>query len=550
MNDSIKIIPLGGFDKIGMNMTLVESDDSIIAIDCGMSFPPENMPGVTGIIPDVTYIKKNIDKFKGIVLTHGHEDHIGAIPYIASEIKAPIYGTPLTIAMVENRLSDFGITGIKTRAVKLGNTIIVGGFKVEFISANHSIPDSAMLAIYTPCGTIISTGDFKIDMSPVIGATGDIARLSVLGTKGVLAVLSDSTNALREGTSGSELHVYEQLRRFFNIYSHNRLIIVTFATNMDRIQEIINLCKSYGRRVVLEGKLMLDVFAIARKLGYITVDEDVLLDINLMNQYPDEEIVIVTTGNPGESVQCIAGIAAGTHESIRIVQKDVILFSSVAIHGNELMFNRTLNSLEEKGAIVQFQDLHTTGHACCEELKLLYKIIHPQFIIPAHGDYRSRREAKKIACEVGVPSENVMLISNGDVVKMNNDTCQVVDRFTLNDILVDGYEKSRIDTSIIQERQNLSKSGVIIIELCVEKKFGRCISDIRVEGRGFMGGEPLTALSDKIKELAIKEYTRFLGQGVRDNRVRDGIRKLAEDEIFTTCGKLPVVIVMITEVVL
>ena len=550
MDGTIKIIPLGGFDKIGMNMTLIESEDSIIAIDCGMSFPPDNMPGVTAMIPDVTYIKRNIDKFKGIILTHGHEDHIGAIPYISSEIKAPIYGTPLTIGIVEKRIKDFGIKDVKTKAVKQGNTIIVGDFKIEFIRANHSIPDSVMLAIYTPCGTIIHTGDFKMDMSPVVGTTGDIARLSVLGSKGVLAVLSDSTNALQEGTSSSELRVYEHLGRFFNLYSKNRLIIVTFATNMDRIQQIINLSKAYGRKVVLEGELMLGVFAIARKLGYIDVDDDILLDINLMNEYPSEELVIVTTGNPGESVQCIAGIAAGDHELIKINKNDVILFSSVAIHGNEVVFNRTLNSLEEKGAIVQVQDLHATGHACSEELKLLYKILHPKFVIPAHGEYRSRREAKKIACEVGVPSENVLLINNGDVVEVTDETCKVTDRIKLSDILVDGYEKSRIDTSIIHERQSLSESGAVIIEFCVEKKTGRCISDIRIECCGFMGEKIQKELSEKIKALALKEYARFLGQGVRDERVIEGIRKSAEDNIFSMCGKSPVVIVMITEVVL
>ncbi len=550
MGESVKIIPLGGYDKIGMNMTLIESEDSIIAIDCGMSFPPDNIPGVTGMIPDVNYIKRNIGKFKGVILTHGHEDHIGAIPYVASEIKAPIYGTPLTIAMVENRLNDFGISDIKTKAVRQGSTIIVGGFRVEFIRANHSIPDSAMLAIYTPNGIIVNTGDFKIDMSPVVGETSDIARLSVLGAKGVLAVLSDSTNALWEGTSGSEYNVYEKLGKFFKLYSQNRLIIVTFATNMDRIQQIINLSRSFGRKVVLEGKLMLDVFAIARKLGYINVEDDILLDIKSINQYSDEEIVVVTTGNPGESVQCIAGIAAGNHKFIRVDKNDVILFSSVAIHGNEAVFNNTMNSIEEKGAVVQFQDLHVTGHACAEELKLLYKILHPKYVIPAHGEYRSRREAKKIACEVGIPNENVMLINNGDIVEFSNDICRVSDRLLLNEILVDGYVKRKIDASIIRERHALSESGAVIIGMSVEKNSGRCLSDVRIECCGFMDERIQKDLSDKIKALALKEYARFLGQGVRDDRGRDGIRKIAEDIIYNTCGKSPVVIVMITEVVL
>ncbi len=550
MKDSIKIIPLGGFDKIGMNMTLIESDDAIIAIDCGMSFPPENMPGVTARIPDVTYIKENIRRFKGIILTHGHEDHIGAIPYIISEINSPIYGTPLTIAMVEKRLNDFGIKGIKTKVVKLGNTIIVGGFKIEFIRANHSIPDSAMLAVHSPSGIIVTTGDFKIDMSPVIGETTDVARLSVLGTKGILAVLSDSTNTMQEGTSRSELHVYEQLEKFFKLYNRNRLIIVTFATNMDRIQQIINLSKAFGRNVVLEGRLMQDVFAIAQRLGYIDIDPEMMVDIKSLKQYSDDELVVITTGNPGESVQCIAGIATGNHPDIKIEKNDVILFSSIAIHGNEAEFNHTLNSIEERGAIVRFQDLHATGHACEEELKLIYKILRPKYVIPAHGEYRYRREAKRIACELGVPDNNVKLINNGDVLELNCDKCHVIKRLFLNDILIDGYEKRKIDSSIIIERQCMSESGVVIIEMSVDKKSGRCLSDIRIEYRGFLSRTVQDELSDEIKKLTLKEYARFLVQGVRDERIHNSIKKIAEGTIYSFCGKKPVVIVIIAEIVL
>ena len=550
MEDSIKIIPLGGFDKIGMNMTLIESENSIIAIDCGMSFPPNNLPGVAAIIPDISYIKENKDKFKGFILTHGHEDHIGALPYVLDEIKAPVYGTPLTIAMVEKKLKDFGIKGIKTKVIKFGNTIIAGDFKVEFIRVNHSIPDSAMLAVYTSQGVIINTGDFKFDMSPVIGNTSDLARISAIGAKGVLAVLSDSTNTMHEGFSRSELYVNEQLDRFFNIYSRNRLIIVTFATNMDRIRQIINLAQKYGRKIALEGDLMLDVFSAAQKLGYIDVPEGMLVDTDILNKCKDEEIVFITTGNHGESVRCISEISAGNNPMIKIKPNDVVLFSSVAIHGNEVEFSQTLNSLEEQGARVEFQDLHATGHACVEELKLLYTMLCPKFVIPAHGEYRYRREAKKIATEVGIAPDNILLINNGDIVRLDKDSCAVAGKIRLNEILIDGREKSKIDNSVIRDREYLAESGVVIIEMCIDKKTGRCVSDLNITCRGFLDNVKFMELSDGIREISLKEISRFLGQGVRDERISKGVASAAQDFIKNRTGKNPIVIAMITNVML
>jgi ribonuclease J len=550
MAEKIKIIPLGGFDKIGMNMTLIESESSIIAIDCGTSFPPDNIPGVAAMIPDVSYIRENIDRFKGIVLTHGHEDHIGALPYIAGDLKAPVYGTPLTIAMAEKKLRDFGIRGVKTKAIKFGATIVAGDFKIEFIKTNHSIPDSSMLAIYTSQGIILHTGDFKVDMTPVVGQTGDITRLAALGTKGVLAVLSDSTNAMTEGFSKSEYHVYEQLDRFFNMYSNSRLIIVTFATNMDRIQQIINLARKYHRKIALEGKLMLDVLSVARKLGYVDMPEDVLADPEQLSEYDDGEVIFLTTGNHGESVQCISEIAAGSHPRIGIRKNDVVLFSSIAIHGSELEFNRTLNSLEEQGAKVEFQDLHATGHACAEELKLIYTILHPRFVIPAHGEYRYRREAKRIATEVGISPDNVFLIDNGDIVELDSKSCTISGELSLGEILIDGYEKSRIDTSIIQDREQLSESGVVIIEVCTDKKTGRLASGINIECRGFLDEKNFQALAEGLKDSISSEISRFIAQGVNDDRIRKGVEDLAREYISAKSGKNPLVIVLVTKVML
>ncbi|MBP3784031.1 MAG: ribonuclease J [Butyrivibrio sp.] len=550
MADNIKIIPLGGFDKIGMNMTLIESGGSIIAVDCGMSFPPDDMPGVSAMIPDVSYLKENADRFKGFVLTHGHEDHIGALPYIAGDFSVPVYGTPLTISMVEKKCQDFGIKGVKTKAIKLGNTIVVGDFKIEFIKTEHSIPDAAMLAIYTSQGIILSTGDFKFDLTPVVGGASDMSRLAALGNKGVLAVLSDSTNAAWRGFSKSEHHVYDQLDRFFSSYQENRLIIITFATNIDRIQQIINLAEKHGRKIVLEGNLLLDVFAMARKLGYVKVPDDILVDPGSVDKYWDDELVFLTTGNHGKSVQAISEIASGSHPYIRIKKSDVVLFSSVAIQGNEIEFNRTLNTLEEKGVKVEFQDLHATGHACADELKLLFSMVRPKFVIPAHGEYKSRREAKKIASEVGILPENIPLIQNGDIVLLDKDGIEVSGKVPLNEILIDGYEKRLIDNSVIRDRRQLSESGIVIALVCIDKQSGRIVSPVKLISRGFMDEKRFDELSDKLNEIISKEISRFIGQGVYDERVRRGISSAARKFIEENTGKTPLVIAQVTDVML
>ena len=547
---TVKIIPLGGFDKIGMNMTLIECGDSIVAVDCGMSFPPTNMPGISGTIPDVSYLKENLAKFKGIVLTHGHEDHIGAIPYIIRELPVPIYGTPLTITLVEEKLSDFGIKGVKTRAIQAGKTIVVGDFKVEFIKTNHSIPDSVMLAFYTPEGVIVSTGDFKFDMSPIIGEKADMQRLSALGAKEVLAVLSDSTNAMIKGISKSEMDVYQQLDWFFSIYNKNRLIITTFASNMERIQQILNLGKKYNKKVAMEGEVMLRVFSAARKLGYMDIPEGVLIDAEDVGKYSDEEIVYLITGNHGESVQAISRIAAGEHPEIRIKKDDVVLFSSVAIQGDEAEFNRTLNMLEERGAIVEFGDIHATGHACAGELKLLFSLLQPKFVIPAHGEYRYRREAKKVACGVGISSGNVLLVRNGDVIELTADSCKVIGRIALEEVLIDGYEKSSVAHEILEERQKLSESGIVVVEICIDKKSGRYASGVNVSSKGFVELGKNPELKRRIQDVALSELSRFVNQGVRDERAERGVGEAVRALIADETGKDPIVVAFLTEVML
>jgi ribonuclease J len=407
-----------------------------------------------------------------------------------------------------------------------------------------------MLAIYTSQGVIINTGDFKLDMTPVVGEIADISRISALGAKGVLAVLSDSTNSMMEGFSKSELHVYKQLDTFFNMFRANRLIIITFATNMDRIQQIFNLARKYNRKIALEGNLMLDVLAAARKLGYVDVPEDLLADPDRLDDYRSEEIIFLTTGNHGESVQCISEIAAGSHPRISIKENDVVLFSSIAIHGSEVEFNRTLNSLEKQGARVEFQDLHATGHACAEELRLLYTILHPKFVIPAHGEYRYRREAKRIATEVGIAADNIFLIDNGEILELDAGSCRMAGKISLNQILIDGTERSRIDTSLIRDREQLSESGVVIIEICIDKKTGRLASGLKITSRGFLDEKNFHELSEELGSVVTKEIARFIGQGVLDERIQRGVSEPAEEFIFSKSGKNPVVVAIVTEVML
>ncbi len=550
MENAIKIIPLGGFDKIGMNMTLIEYGDSIIAIDCGASFPPNNLPGIAASVPDISYIRDKLDRFKGIILTHGHEDHIGAIPYLIKEIKAPIYGTPLTIELVESRLRSFGIKGVKTKAIRFGNTIVVGCFKIEFVRANHSIPDCAMLAINTPCGMIVNTGDFKFDLSAPSCERTDIDRLSYLGIKGVLAVLSDSTNAIREGSSRSEQDVMAQLDRFLDVYKKNRLIITSFASNMFRIRQILWLGKKYNRKVALDGDLMLDIFSISKKLGYIDVPEDILVDVSQIDDYRDEELIILTTGKHGESVQCMTGIVSEMHPHISIKEKDVVLFSSVPIQGNELEFNSLLNRLEELGVTVEFEDIHATGHACAQELKLLYSLLRPKYVIPAHGEYRYRRAARNIARYVGINEQNIFMIKNGDIVEMTPDSCQVTGEIKLDEILIDGNEKSKVDSEVLKCRRQMYESGVVIIEMCIDKATGRYASDLKITSRGFAEGEKYDALYKKLESLALGELSRFINQGVIDERAGRGIAAVAEKFIKNEINKSPIVVVNLLEVML
>jgi len=550
MDQSVKIIPLGGFDKIGMNMTVIEYGDSIIVIDCGTSFPPNNMPGIDTVIPDIAYLINNAKKVKGIVLTHGHEDHIGAIPYILEKLNVPVYGTALTIALTEKKLTDNGIKKYKTKVIKPGNTIVLGDFRIEFIRANHSIPDAAMLAIYTPEGIIFHTGDFKIDLTPITGDSIDLNRISALGTKGILALLSDSTNALKKGFSPSESSVNSQLDALYNKYKNNRLIIATFASNMDRVQQIITLAKKYNRKVILQGDIMLSIFSAAEKLNYLTVPENVLIDLVDIDKYQDSELVFLTTGNHGEPIACLMDIASGKHPQIKVKENDVILFSSIAIEGSETEFSTTLNALEEQGAHIVFQDIHATGHACAGELSLLYTLLKPKYLIPAHGEYRYRKAAARLGEKIGIPKNNIFLIKNGDILELSSDSCKVTGSITLREILIDGILISNMDNLLLKERHILAESGIVIAEICFDIKSGRLAATPKLTSRGFLSGVNDDNIRYIVQEALTTELSRLITQNVRDERLEEQIKKVIENTIFESTRQTPLVVVIVTNVML
>ena len=404
-NSKLKIIPLGGLEQIGMNITAFEYEDSIIVVDCGLSFPEDDMFGVDLVIPDVTYLKDNIDKVKGFFITHGHEDHIGAIPYILKEVNVPIYATKLTIAIIEHKLEEHNmLKKVKRKVVKYGQHINLGCFRVEFIRTNHSIQDAAALAIYSPAGTVVHTGDFKVDYTPVYGDAIDLQRFGEIGKKGVLALMCDSTNAERPGFTMSERTVGKTFDNIFADHKNTRIIIATFASNVDRVQQIMNSANKYGRKVVIEGRSMVNIITIASELGYLTIPEQTLIDIEQLKNYPDEQTVIITTGSQGESMAALSRMASGMHRKITIKPKDTIIFSSNPIPGNEKAVSGVINELTMKGAEVIFQDVHVSGHACQEDIKLIYSLVKPKYAIPVHGEYRHLVAQAKICLLYTSPS--------------------------------------------------------------------------------------------------------------------------------------------------
>ena len=546
----VKIIPLGGLEQIGMNITAIECNDSIIVVDCGLAFPSDDMLGIDLCIPDVTYLKQNIDKVKGFVITHGHEDHIGALPYILQQINVPVYGTKLTIALIENKLKEHNLLkSTKRKVVKHGQSINLGCFRIEFVKTNHSIADASALAIFTPAGIILHTGDFKIDYTPVFGEPADLQRFAELGKKGVLALLCESTNAIRPGFTPSERTVGKTFDAIFSEHKNNRIIVATFASNVDRVQQIVNSAYKYDRKVVIEGRSMVNVIGTASELGYIKIPEGPLIDIDHLKNYPDEKTVLITTGSQGEAMAALSRMASGAHRKISIKPKDVVILSSTPIPGNEKAVSRVINELSVRGAEVIFQDTHVSGHACQEEIKLLYSLTHPKYALPIHGEYRHRMAQKGLAESMGIPKENILLMSSGDVVEVSQDQCKVVDHVQAGAILVDGLGVGDVGNIVLRDRQNLAQNGIIIVVLTLEKFSNQLLAGPDLVSRGFVYVRESEDLMEEARQVVQDAVQDCLERHVNDwGKIKNIIRDSLSDFLWKKMKRNPMILPIIMEV--
>ena len=546
----VRIIPLGGLEQIGMNITAFEYEDTIVVVDCGLAFPTDDMLGIDLVIPDVTYLERNIDKVKGFVITHGHEDHIGALPYILQKINVPVYGTKLTIALIENKLKEHNLMkSTKRKVVKHGQSVNLGCFRVEFIKTNHSIADSAALALFTPAGIIVHTGDFKVDYTPVFGDAFDLARFAELGRKGVLALLSDSTNAIRKGFTASERTVGKTFDAIFAEHKNNRIIVATFASNVDRVQQIIFTAEKYGRKVVVEGRSMVNVIGTANELGYINISDGTLIEIDQLKNYPDEQTVLITTGSQGESMAALSRMASGMHRKVSIKPNDVVIMSSTPIPGNEKQVAKVINELAMRGVEVITEDTHVSGHACQEEIKLIYSLLHPKFALPVHGEYRHLVANRSIATAIGVPKENVLIMSSGDVVEICEDSCKVVDHVQHGGILVDGLGVGDVGNIVLRDRQNLAQNGIIIVVLTLERYSNQLLAGPDIVSRGFVYVRESEDLMDEAKRVVDDAVADCLSRHVIDwGKLKNMIRDSLSDFMWKRMKRNPMILPIIMEV--
>ena len=549
-HNKVKIIPLGGLEQIGMNMTAFEYEDSIIVVDCGMAFPSDDMLGIDLVIPDVSYLKNNIDKVKGFVITHGHEDHIGALPYVLRDVPAPVYGTKLTIGLIENKLKEHNMMKtVRRKVVKHGQSINLGCFRIEFIKTNHSIADASALAIFSPAGIIVHTGDFKIDYTPVFGEPADLQRFAELGKKGVLALMCDSTNAIRPGFTMSERTVGKTFDSIFAEHKNNRIIVATFASNVDRVQQVINTAYHYGRKVVVEGRSMVNVIGTASELGYINIPENTLIDIEHLKNYKKEDTVLITTGSQGESLAALSRMAADLHKKVSIMPGDVVILSSTPIPGNEKAVARVINELSMKGAEVINQDTHVSGHACQEEIKLMYSLIRPKFSIPVHGEYRHLMAQRNLAISMGIPKENVILMRSGDVIEIGDEGYRVADHVQAGGILVDGLGIGDVGNIVLRDRQNLAQNGIIIVVLTLEKYSNQLLAGPDIVSRGFVYVRESEDLMEEAQRIVDEAVQGCLEKHVSDwGKIKNIIRDSLSDFLWKKMKRNPMILPIIMEV--
>lgn len=550
LGNGLKIIPLGGLEQIGMNITAFEYEDTIIVVDCGLSFPEDDMLGIDLVIPDISYLKDNLDKVKAFVITHGHEDHIGALPYVLKEINVPVYATKLTMGLIENKLKEHVLPRpVKRKVVKYGQSVNLGCFRVEFIRTNHSISDAAALAIFTPVGIVVHTGDFKIDYTPVNGETIDLQRFGELGKKGVLALMCDSTNVMKPGYTMSEKTVGKTFDNIFADNEKSRIIVATFASNVDRVQQVINSAEKFGRKVVIEGRSMVNVISTATELGYLNVPGNIIIDMEEMKNYPSEKLVLITTGSQGEAMAALSRMAANIHRKVSIEPGDTVIFSSRPIPGNEKSVSKVINELSEKGAKVIVQDTHVSGHASQEEIKLIYTLTKPKYAIPVHGEYQHLKRHAELAQELGIPKENTKILSSGDVLELTQEHAALVGKVQAQGIMVDGLGVGDVGNIVLRDRQHLSENGLIIIVLTLEKYTNQLLAGPDIVSRGFVYVRESEYLMDEAKNIVYAALERCLDNNVSDwTKIKTEVKDSLSDYLWKKMKRNPMILPIIMEV--
>ena len=552
MASKLKIIPLGGLGEIGKNMTVLEFGNDIIVVDCGMGFPDESMYGIDIVLPDITYLKNNADRIRGIVVTHGHEDHIGAIPYVLKELDVPIYTMPLTAALIELKLEEHDLlynTQIFTK--NIGSSFKLGCFNIEFIHVNHSIPDAVALAIRTPIGTVIHTGDFKIDVTPISGGMIDLVRLGQLGKEGVLALMSDSTNVEKPGHSASERKVGEGFDKLFK-GCDKRIIITTFASNVHRLQQIINVAAKYGRKVGITGRSMENVLRVATVLGYMEIPENVIMDIDKLNKLPPEQVVILSTGSQGEAMSALYRMAFSEHKLVKIDARDRVIISASAIPGNETTISRVIDKLFHKGAEVIYDrhsDLHVSGHASQEELKMLLALVKPKFFIPVHGEYRMLVQHAELGRVMGVSPKNIVISENGKVIELTKKSIKCNDVVPSGEVLVDGTGVGEVGSVVMRDRHKLAEDGMVVIVLPYSSYDHKIISEPEIVTRGFIYVKEAEELMEELKRVTLESVASCEAQRITDwSTIKSRVKNNVGGYLYKTTKRSPMILPVITEV--
>jgi ribonuclease J len=548
----LKVIPLGGLQEIGKNITVFEYGEDIIVVDCGLAFPEDDMLGIDLVIPDISYLTKNKERVKGIILTHGHEDHIGGVPYFLKEINVPVYGTRLTLGLLKYKLEEHGLLSVTEMVdVEPGETIQIGSFKIEFIRTNHSIADSVALAIYTPVGIVVHTSDFKIDYTPIEGKAIDLARFADLGKKGVLLLMCDSTNAERPGYTMSERTVGDTFEEIF-INARSRIIVASFASNIHRIQQIIDAAAKFGRKVTVVGRSMVNVVNVAIELGYLNVPEGMMIDVDLIDKYPPNRIVIITTGSQGEPMSALSRMAVNEHKKVEIEPGDLIIISASPIPGNEKSIFRVINELFKKGADVIYEslaDVHVSGHACQEELKLIHNLVKPKFFMPVHGEYRHLKQHANLASKMGMPSENIFMMEIGKVLELSSDSAKINGSVSSGRILVDGLGVGDVGSIVLRDRKLLSQDGLIVVVITTEKESGQIVAGPDIITRGFVYVRESEDLIENAKDIIKKTIAKLEGKKGNDWAAKKGIIKDdLREYLYEKTKRKPMILPIIMEI--